>query len=87
MDQRYGGLPPHQTLTEYLNSKNVQHEQYYMLISVLCQWKCSKIKFAKIVKRLKYNKAVLTYKAMKNFTPQYITDLLKPVSETHNCTL
>ena len=26
--QRSGGLLPHQTSTEYLNSKNVQHEQY-----------------------------------------------------------
>ena len=40
-----------------------------------------------IVKRLKYNKTVLTYKAMNHLTPQYITDLLKPVSESHNCTL
>ena len=37
-----------------------------------------------IVKRLKYNKAVFTYRAMNNLTPQYISDLLKPVSETHN---
>ena len=28
MDQWYGGLLPHQTLTEYLNSKNVQHEDF-----------------------------------------------------------
>lgn len=40
-----------------------------------------------ILKRLKYNKAVFTYKAMNNLTPQYITDLLMPVSETHNRTL
>ena len=35
----------------------------------------------------KYNKAVFTYKAMNNLTPKYITDLLKPVEETHNHTL
>ena len=35
----------------------------------------------------KYKKAVFTYKAMDNLTPKYITDLLKPVAETHNCTL
>ena len=40
-----------------------------------------------IHKRLKYNKAVFTYKALNNLSPQYITDLLKPVSETHNRTL
>ena len=37
-----------------------------------------------INKRLKYNKAVFTYKALNSLTPQYITDLLKPVSETHS---
>ena len=40
-----------------------------------------------IHKRLKYNKAVFTYKALNNLSPQYIADLLKPVSETHNRTL
>ena len=34
-------------------------------------------------KRLNYNKAVFTYKALNNLTPQYITDLLKPISDTH----
>ena len=32
-------------------------------------------------------KAVFTYKALNNLSPQYIADLLKPVSETHNRTL
>ena len=45
------------------------------------------LKWLPIVKRLNYNKAVFTYKAMNNLTPQYITDLLKPVAETHNPTL
>ena len=45
-----------------------------------------KLSWLPILKRLKYNKAVFTYKAMNNLTPQYITDLLKPVSETHNLT-
>ena len=40
-----------------------------------------------IVKRLNYNKAVFTYKAMNNLTHQHITDILKPVAETHNRTL
>ena len=40
-----------------------------------------------IRERLKYNKAVLTYKALNNLTPEYITTLLKPASETQNRTL
>ena len=34
-------------------------------------------------RRLKYNKAVLTYKALNNMTPAYISSMLKPVSQTH----
>ena len=37
--------------------------------------------------RLKYNKAVLTYKAVNNLTPDYISKLLKPVSHVHNLNL
>ena len=37
--------------------------------------------------RLKYNKAVLTYRAMNNLTPEYISNLLKPVSQVHNLNL
>ena len=33
--------------------------------------------------RHNYNKAVLTYKALNNLTPEYISDLIKPLSETH----
>ena len=40
-----------------------------------------------IHKRLKYYKAGFTYKVLNNLSPQYITDLLKPVSKTHNGTL
>ena len=40
-----------------------------------------------IEKRHSYNKAVLTYKAINNLTPLYISELLIPVSETHNRTL
>lgn len=36
-----------------------------------------------VPKRLMYNKAVLTYKALNNLTPNYISSLLKPISETH----
>ena len=38
-------------------------------------------------KRHSYNKAVLTYKALNNLTPLYISELLIPMSETHNRTL
>ena len=40
-----------------------------------------------INKRLTYNKAVLTYKALIKLTPEYITNLLKPVSEIHSRSL
>ena len=40
-----------------------------------------------ITKRLAYNKAVMTYKAIHNQTPEYITNLLKPISETHSRSL
>ena len=36
-----------------------------------------------VERRLKYNKAVLTYKALNNLTPAYISSMLKPVSQTH----
>ena len=37
-----------------------------------------------IPKRLMYNKAILAYKALNNLTPTYITNLLKPISQTHS---
>ena len=37
--------------------------------------------------RLKYNKVVLTYRAINNLSPEYITQLLKPVSEVHTLNL
>lgn len=39
--------------------------------------------WSSIPHRHTYNKAVLTYKALNGLTPEYISDLLKPVSETH----
>lgn len=35
-----------------------------------------------VASRLDYNKAILTYKALNNLTPSYISDLLIPVSQT-----
>lgn len=35
-------------------------------------------------RRLKYNKAVLTYKALNDLTPTYISELLKPTAHTCN---
>ena len=37
--------------------------------------------------RIKYNKAVLTYKALNKMTPEYITQLITPMSETHTLNL
>ena len=34
-----------------------------------------------------YNKAILTYKALNNQTPEYVSKLLKPVSQTHGLDL
>ena len=33
--------------------------------------------------RIKYNKAVLTYRALNNMTPEYISNLLKPMSQAY----
>ena len=40
-----------------------------------------------VSKRIKYNKVILTYKALNNLTPEYITDLLKPMSHIHSVNL
>ena len=37
--------------------------------------------------RLKYNKAELTYRALNNLTPEYISNLLKLISEVHSLNL
>ena len=37
--------------------------------------------------RIKYNKAVFTYRALNNLTPEYISTLLKPVSQVHSLNL
>ena len=37
-----------------------------------------------IENRHNYNKAVLTYKALNDLTPEYISNLLKPTFETHS---
>ena len=40
-----------------------------------------------VADRLKYNKATLTYKTLNNQTPEYISELLKPMSEVHTLNL
>ena len=40
-----------------------------------------------VPKRIFYNKAILTYKALNNLTPAYITNLLTPISNTHSFSL
>ena len=37
--------------------------------------------------RIKYNKAVLTYKALNNMTSEYITQLLRPMPQAHSLNL
>ena len=46
----------------------------------------SQLGWLSIPDRLKYNKAVLTYRAINNLFPEYII-LLKPVSEVHTLNL
>ena len=40
-----------------------------------------------VADRLKFNKAVLIYRAVNNKTPEYISKLLKPMSEVHTLNL
>ena len=40
-----------------------------------------------IENRLKYNKAVFTYRALNKLTPDFISNLLKPLSESHSLNL
>ena len=37
-----------------------------------------------VYQRLAFNKAIFTYKALNGQTPEYITNLLKPVAETRD---
>ena len=46
-----------------------------------------RLEWLSVPKRLMYNKAVLTYKALNNLAPAYISGLLKPVSEIHTRSL
>ena len=41
------------------------------------------LEWQRIDTRLNYNKAILTYKALNSLTPEYISNLLKPTSQTH----
>ena len=40
-----------------------------------------------VIDRLKHNKAIIIYKALNNKTADYITNLLKPMSEVHTLNL
>ena len=77
MGQWYGGLPPHQPLTEYLNSNNLQDADFNTPSAEIFK----ELSWLLIVKRLKYNNAVFTCKAMNNLIPQYME------FEAHNRTL
>ena len=37
--------------------------------------------------QIKYNKAVITYRALNNLTPDYLSELLTPLSEIHSLNL
>ena len=41
------------------------------------------LRWLSVSDRLKYNKATMIYKALNNQTPEYISNLLKPMSEVH----
>ena len=45
------------------------------------------LEWQRIDTRLNYNKAILTYKALNSLTPEYISNLLKPTSQTHTLSL
>ena len=45
------------------------------------------LRWLSVPDRLKYNKTVLTYRAVNNLSPEYISKLLKPMSEVHNLNL
>ena len=47
----------------------------------------SELGWPSIESRLMYNKAVLTYKALNDLTPEYVSNMLKPVSQTHGLNL
>ena len=46
-----------------------------------------KLVWSTITERHNYNKAVLIYKALNTITPSYISDLLTPMSQSHQRTL
>ena len=47
----------------------------------------NRLSWQTVTKRHNYNKAALVYKALNNLTQVYITDLLTPISQSHNRTL
>ena len=53
-----------------------------IVFQMYCYCKCSVD-----LPHLKYNKAVIIYKALNNMTPDYITKLLIPMSQAHSLNL
>ena len=43
--------------------------------------------WSSVPNRIKYNKAVHTYRALNNLTPEYISQLLQPMSQVHSLKL
>ena len=72
-------------LNAYPNCKNALLESSCEQITIPHQF--SQLGWLSIPDRLRYNKAVLTYRAINNLSPEYITQLIKPVSEVHTLSL
>ena len=88
MDQWYWGLQPHQTLTEYLNTSiTCSTNNITCIFQYSVSGNVQRIKLSTNSKTIKIQQGRLYIHVMNNLTPQYITDLLKPVAETHNRTL
>ena len=59
-------------------------QAYYMTPSVIM---FDELRWLSLPKQLLCNKAILTYKALNNLTPAYISNLLKPILESHKLSL
>ena len=72
MARWYGGLPPHPAMISKLQKRATRiifHADFNTPSAEMLEELC----WLPILKRLKYNTAIFTYKAM-GLTPQYITE-------------
>ena len=84
MDQWHGGLPSHQTLTEYLTPKTRSTNNKTCRFQYSVSGNVQRIKLATNSKTIKIQQGCLYNLQAMNLTPQYFTNLLKPVADTHN---